>query len=137
MSGETDRPWATRVSFDPEVPGPDEISDELLAAVEEDGDAGRPGDGGLHLRLERAAQGRRAHARVHHPDHRLLRGDAVRRRQHLLCGFPFFWIGGFLVLGGALQSGLTVCCLERFEAEAALDMVEKRGLLRWWRPGRR
>jgi acyl-CoA synthetase (AMP-forming)/AMP-acid ligase II len=43
----------------------------------------------------------------------------------LFCAFPFFWIGGFLILGGALHSGLTVCCLEKFEPEAALDMVER------------
>jgi acyl-CoA synthetase (AMP-forming)/AMP-acid ligase II len=43
----------------------------------------------------------------------------------ILNGFPFFWIGGTLVLGGALHSGLTLLCLERFEPEAALDLVEK------------
>jgi acyl-CoA synthetase (AMP-forming)/AMP-acid ligase II len=43
----------------------------------------------------------------------------------LLCAFPFFWIGGFLVLGGALHAGLTLCCLERFDPAAALDMVER------------
>jgi acyl-CoA synthetase (AMP-forming)/AMP-acid ligase II len=32
-----------------------------------------------------------------------------------------------LVLGGALHAGLTICCLERFEPEAALDMVEREG----------
>jgi acyl-CoA synthetase (AMP-forming)/AMP-acid ligase II len=47
--------------------------------------------------------------------------DSVR----LLNGFPFFWIGGTLVLGGALQNGMTVCCLPRFEAGPALDMVER------------
>jgi acyl-CoA synthetase (AMP-forming)/AMP-acid ligase II len=48
--------------------------------------------------------------------------DAVPR---ILNGFPFFWIGGTLVLGGALHSGLALLCLERFEPEAALDLVEK------------
>src|SRR5262249_50816794 len=48
--------------------------------------------------------------------------DAVPR---ILDGFPFFWIGGTLVLGGALHSGLALLCLERFEPEAALDLVEK------------
>jgi len=52
----------------------------------------------------------------------------------VLCGFPFFWIGGFLVLGGALDGGFSVCCLERFEPEAALDLVEKErcGLVAAW-----
>ena len=45
--------------------------------------------------------------------------------KRILNGFPFFWIGGTLVLGGALHSGLTLLCLERFEPEAALDLVEK------------
>jgi acyl-CoA synthetase (AMP-forming)/AMP-acid ligase II len=39
--------------------------------------------------------------------------------------FPFFWIGGTLVIGGALQSGATLCCLPRFEPGAALDMIEQ------------
>jgi acyl-CoA synthetase (AMP-forming)/AMP-acid ligase II len=45
--------------------------------------------------------------------------------RRVLCGFPFFWIGGTLLLGGALTSGLTLLCIERFEPEAALDMAEK------------
>lgn len=43
----------------------------------------------------------------------------------MFCGFPFFWIGGTLVLGGALQAGITVCCVERFEPKAALDLIER------------
>jgi acyl-CoA synthetase (AMP-forming)/AMP-acid ligase II len=43
----------------------------------------------------------------------------------LFCGFPFFWIGGTLVLGGALQGGLTVCCIERFDPGPALDLIER------------
>lgn len=40
------------------------------------------------------------------------------------CAFPFFWIGGTLVLAGALQMGATVLCIERFEPGAALDLIE-------------
>jgi acyl-CoA synthetase (AMP-forming)/AMP-acid ligase II len=50
-------------------------------------------------------------------------GDSEERK--LFCGFPFFWIGGTLVLGGALQAGITVCCIERFEPRAALDLIER------------
>jgi acyl-CoA synthetase (AMP-forming)/AMP-acid ligase II len=50
-----------------------------------------------------------------------VRGGEAR----LLCGFPFFWIGGTLALGMALQHGLALCALERFEAGAALEMVER------------
>jgi acyl-CoA synthetase (AMP-forming)/AMP-acid ligase II len=42
-----------------------------------------------------------------------------------LCGFPFFWIGGTLALGMALQQGNTLCILEKFEAGPALDLIEK------------
>ena len=41
------------------------------------------------------------------------------------CAFPFFWIGGTLVLGAALQSGATVLCIERFEPGAALELIER------------
>ena len=43
----------------------------------------------------------------------------------ILCGFPFFWIGGTLVLGTAMQRGTTICCLEKFDPEPALDMIER------------
>jgi len=43
----------------------------------------------------------------------------------LLCGFPFFWIGGTMLLGTSLQHGVTLCVLERFEPGAALEMVER------------
>ncbi|HEX5587884.1 MAG TPA: long-chain fatty acid--CoA ligase, partial [Acidimicrobiia bacterium] len=41
------------------------------------------------------------------------------------CAFPFFWIGGTLVIGGAIQRGTTLCCLPKFEPGAALDMMER------------
>jgi acyl-CoA synthetase (AMP-forming)/AMP-acid ligase II len=43
----------------------------------------------------------------------------------ILCGFPFFWIGGTLVLGTSLQRGTPICMLDKFEAGAALDMIER------------
>ena len=41
------------------------------------------------------------------------------------CAFPFFWIGGTLILGAALQSGATVLVTERFDPAAALDLIER------------
>ncbi|MHB8463506.1 MAG: class I adenylate-forming enzyme family protein, partial [Acidimicrobiales bacterium] len=41
------------------------------------------------------------------------------------CAFPFFWIGGTLLLGRALVSGGTICCLPKFEPGAALDLIER------------
>ena len=52
------------------------------------------------------------------------------------CAFPFFWIGGTLILGAALQRGATVLCTERFDPGAALDLIE-RSRPRTWSAGRR
>ena len=54
-----------------------------------------------------------------------MRAAGMLDQRTILNGFPFFWIGGTLVLGMALHRGHTVCCLPRFEAGAALDMIEK------------
>ncbi len=52
----------------------------------------------------------------------------------IFCAFPFFWIGGTLILGAAIQAGLTVLCIERFEPGAALDLVEaeQAGMVAGW-----
>ena len=50
----------------------------------------------------------------------------------VFCAFPFFWVGGSLTLGQALQLGWTVCCLERFEPAAALDLIESERVDRVW-----
>ena len=42
----------------------------------------------------------------------------------IFCAFPFFWIGGTLILGSALQTGATVLCTERFEPRVVLDLIE-------------
>ena len=127
ISGETDRAWATQISFDPDAGDVNEISDELLAAVEEDV---TPAD----LATVVYTSGSSALPKgVVHSHGSIIRTTEpfgalwVEAGGSIFCAFPFFWIGGFLVLGGALQSGFTICCLERFEAQAALDMVEKEG----------
>lgn len=55
----------------------------------------------------------------------MMRAAGMLDQTTVLNGFPFFWIGGTLVLGMALHRGNTVCCLPRFEPEAALDMIER------------
>jgi len=50
------------------------------------------------------------------------------------CAFPFFWVGGILCLGAALQGGFPLLCLERFDPGAALDLIERErgtGVLGW------
>ncbi|HEY2331764.1 MAG TPA: class I adenylate-forming enzyme family protein [Acidimicrobiales bacterium] len=44
-------------------------------------------------------------------------------------GMPFFWVGGVMALGMALGAGTTLVCQERFEAGAALDLIEQEGVV--------
>ncbi len=45
-----------------------------------------------------------------------------------LCAMPFFWIGGVgLALNVALAVGSAILCVERFEPEAVLDLMEAEG----------
>jgi acyl-CoA synthetase (AMP-forming)/AMP-acid ligase II len=39
--------------------------------------------------------------------------------------FPFFWIGGTLILGRSLNHGTAQCCLPRFDPTEALDLIER------------
>ena len=133
LTGEGDRPWARHMSLDGSG-APASVPDALLDRVEEDV---VPAD----LATVVYTSGSSALPKgVVHTHSSIIRttapfGAMRQTESHaILNGFPFFWIGGFLVLGGALASGLTLCCLERFEAEAALDMVEKErcGMVAAW-----
>lgn len=126
MSGATDRPWASRTELGGrgDTPG---SSDRLLEVVEEQV---VPAD----LAMVVYTSGSTAEPKgVVHTHSALVRTTApfaasfTRGNPVVFCAFPFFWIGGFLVLAGALQGGLTVCCLERFEPGAALDLIEREG----------
>jgi acyl-CoA synthetase (AMP-forming)/AMP-acid ligase II len=45
-----------------------------------------------------------------------------------LCAMPFFWIGGVgLTLNVALSVGSAILCVEKFEPEAVLDLMEAEG----------
>jgi acyl-CoA synthetase (AMP-forming)/AMP-acid ligase II len=126
ITGDVDRAWATPIDLDTEAPGRDTVSDVLLDAVAAEvvpadlaqvtytsGSSADPkGVVHTHGTIVRATSALAA-----------LRGrdDAPPR---YFCAFPFFWIGGTLVLGAALQSGATVLVIERFEPGAALDLVE-------------
>jgi acyl-CoA synthetase (AMP-forming)/AMP-acid ligase II len=123
----TDRSWATPVDLDPRASldvGP--VSDDLLRAIEHEV---VPGD----LAQVTYTSGSSADPKgVMHTHGTVVRATRVLATlptsgagpNRYFCAFPFFWIGGTLVLGGALQSGATVLCTERFEPGAALDLIE-------------
>lgn len=124
ISGEVDRAWATPISL--EASETTQISDALLAAVEEQV---TPADLATVVYTSGSSALPKGVVHTHSSLTRTTAAFGAMREatdNHVVFNaFPFFWIGGFLILGGAMQAGLTVCCLERFEAKAALDMVEQ------------
>jgi acyl-CoA synthetase (AMP-forming)/AMP-acid ligase II len=126
ITGGADRQWATPVDFERDVPADDAVSDELVRAIEAEvvpadlaqvtytsGSSADPkGVVHTHGTVVRATHGLAA----------LQTADGAPARFY--CAFPFFWIGGTLILGAALQSGATVLVTERFDPGAALDLIE-------------
>ena len=135
VSGGTDRAWATAIDLEAEPEVDPRINDALLEAIEREV---TPAD----VAQVTYTSGSSADPKgVVHTHGTVLRGTwffgasgGPFAASKFLCAFPFFWIGGTLVLGGALQNGLTVLCIERFEPGAALDIVEAEqatGVLGW------
>jgi acyl-CoA synthetase (AMP-forming)/AMP-acid ligase II len=126
ITGGGDRAWATAIDLEAEPAEDPRVDDALLAAMEAEV---VPAD----LAQVTYTSGSSADPKgVVHTHAVVLRGtywfaglaglsDAAPK---IFCAFPFFWIGGTLILGAAIQSGLTVLCIERFEPGAALDVVE-------------
>jgi acyl-CoA synthetase (AMP-forming)/AMP-acid ligase II len=125
LTGEPDRAWATPLDFD--APAPDEVTDDLLRAVEAEvvpadlaqvtytsGSSADP-KGVVHT------HGTVVRATAALPALQTADGTPAR----FFCAFPFFWIGGTLILGGAMQTGATVLVTERFDPGAALDLIEQ------------
>jgi acyl-CoA synthetase (AMP-forming)/AMP-acid ligase II len=120
----SDRAWATPLAFD--APAPDVVTNDLLRAIEAEvvpadlaqvtytsGSSADPkGVVHTHGTVVRATAALAL----------LQTGDGAPAR--LFCAFPFFWIGGTLILGAALQTGATVLVTERFDPGAALDLIE-------------
>ncbi len=126
MTPGCDRAWATSVELEAEPPSHATVTDELLDAMEAEV---VPAD----LAQVTYTSGSSADPKgVVHTQGVVLRGTSFLGSRpefdgasmKLFCAFPFFWIGGTLILGSALQTGATVLCTERFEPGAALDLIE-------------
>jgi acyl-CoA synthetase (AMP-forming)/AMP-acid ligase II len=58
----------------------------------------------------------------------LARFAGLTSESRRLCAMPFFWIGGVgLALNFALAVGSAILCVEKFEADAVLDLMEAEG----------
>ena len=124
ITGDTDASWATSIEFGAESDV--DIDDTLLRAIEAEV---VPGD----LAQVTYTSGSSADPKgVVHTHGTVVRGTYAFGRPRepptppprFFCAFPFFWIGGTLILGAALQSGATVLVHRAFRAGAALDLVE-------------
>jgi acyl-CoA synthetase (AMP-forming)/AMP-acid ligase II len=124
LTGAVDSGWATPVDFG--APAPDEVTADLLRTVESEV---VPAD----LAQVTYTSGSSADPKgVVHTHGTVVRATAALALlqtgddspARLFCAFPFFWIGGTLILGAALQTGATVLVTERFDAGAALDLIE-------------
>jgi acyl-CoA synthetase (AMP-forming)/AMP-acid ligase II len=112
------------------------VTDEHLAAVEAEV---APGDQFLTIYTSGTTSDPKGVVHTHGNFLRhganLARFQGLGPSDRIFCAMPFFWIGGVgCALNMALASGNTLLCLERFEADAALDMMEREqatGLSAW------
>jgi acyl-CoA synthetase (AMP-forming)/AMP-acid ligase II len=129
LTDPTDRAWARTVDLTDE--GPTEVSDELFEQIEADVS---PAD---WAQVTYTSGSSALPKGVIHTHGAILRQTspeaiAVGKRPlafdadtSIFCGFPFFWIGGTLVLGLALQTGAKICVIPRFKPDDALAMCDQ------------
>jgi acyl-CoA synthetase (AMP-forming)/AMP-acid ligase II len=141
--GPTERPWARTVNLASSVLG-DRVDDGVFDGVEAEV---QPADwaqviytSGSSALPKGVVHSHGAIVRVTAAPWSVAAGGPPLERLELptpettFCAFPFFWIGGTLLLGRGLVAGSTICCLAKFEPVAALDLIEREGAtsMRGW-----
>lgn len=130
VAGRADRPWAhpLTVDFRDDAAGPT-VPEALLEAAESQV---TPADWMLVIFTSGTTSIPKAGVHTH--GNFLRHGANLARFQGFdtstisFCGMPFFWIGGVgLALNMALYGGSTILCLDRFQPDAALDLMEAEG----------
>ena len=128
VQGATDRPWARPLSLDFRDQTDDtDIGDELFDAIEAEVS---PAD--LMLTVFTSGTTSEPKGVVHTHGNFIRHGynlgvfQGVSTETRWFCAMPFFWIGGVgLALNLSLAHGCTLICIEKFETDAALDLMEK------------
>jgi len=131
VTGDADRPWAEPLDLDYRTgdSGRETVSEELFEAVEAQV---RPAD--LMMTVFTSGTTSDPKAVVHTHGNFVRHGANLARFQGVIpetrtfCGMPFFWIGGIgLVVNMAMAAGAAVLCVERFDADDAVDLMEAEG----------
>jgi acyl-CoA synthetase (AMP-forming)/AMP-acid ligase II len=136
VSGSGGRPWGKALSLDFRLGdgsesggGDDVITDDLFDAVEAEV---TPAD--LMITIFTSGTTSEPKGVVHTHGNFLRHGANLARFAQLtpesrrLCAMPFFWIGGVgLTINMALAVGSAVLCVEKFEPDAVLDLMEAEG----------
>jgi acyl-CoA synthetase (AMP-forming)/AMP-acid ligase II len=128
--GTADADPATTASADPATTmNGEDISDEFLEAVEAEV---TPSD--LMMTIFTSGTTSEPKGVVHTHGNFLRHGANLARfaevtsESRRLCAMPFFWIGGVgMTLNFALSVGSAILCVEKFEPEAVLDLMEAEG----------
>lgn len=130
VSGPSDRRWSTPVSLAVDEhgadPAPDGVTDELLAAVESEV---TPAD--LFVTIYTSGTTSEPKGVVHTHGNFLRHGVNQARFMNMteddrvFCAMPLFWVGGVgCGLNMALATGSALLMIEKFDPEAALDLME-------------
>jgi acyl-CoA synthetase (AMP-forming)/AMP-acid ligase II len=130
-TGPADRPWAEPLDLDFRSGAGDReaVSEELFEAVEAQV---TPADLMMTVFTSGTTSDPKAVVHTHGNFLRhganLARFQAVTADTRTFCGMPFFWIGGVgLVVNMAMAAGAAVLCVERFDPDDAIDLMEAEG----------
>lgn len=126
-----DREWAHPLTVDFRIEDRDdpEVPEPLLAAAEAQV---TPADWKIVIFTSGTTSTPKAVVHTHgnflRHGYNLAQFQGFTRETRSFCGMPFFWIGGVgLALNMALAAGSTILCLERFDPDQALDLMEAEG----------
>jgi acyl-CoA synthetase (AMP-forming)/AMP-acid ligase II len=141
VSGASDRAWAQPADLDHTVDTGDHgIGDDLFAAVEAQVS---PADLMATIFTSGTTSDPKAVTYTHggfvrHGANQARFSGATTRdvNPRLYCSAPFFWIGGFGLVNGALVTGETILAAERFDPDVVIDLMERESSLRFhaWPP---